>query len=324
MRLDDLAHQRTLDSTNLLAAIDALPEAVAAAWTAGAALPLPDYWRGARQVLLAGMGPAALAVEMAKTRLVGVCPAVVLAWHDFDVPSAVSPETLVLALSTEGDDEETVSAALAAEQRGAAVVALTRGGELAKVARANGWIVGDVMTDGRAQTAAGPLADLSTEVAGAAEAMRRQQAALGAASPVGRNPAKRMAGQLMDRLPLIFAAAPLAPVAQHWKNQINLLAKAPAAAEQVPAMDHHAIAGTLHPEALISKYMVLVLRSTLAHPRAQWLADQTREIYMTAGFNTDAVEGTGATPLAHMLTAMHYGDYAAFYLAMCYGVDPSV
>jgi glucose/mannose-6-phosphate isomerase len=24
-----------------------------------------------------------------------------------------------------------------------------------------------------------------------------------------------------------------------------------------------------------------------------------------------------------MLTALHYGDYVAYYLAMCYGVDPT-
>jgi glucose/mannose-6-phosphate isomerase len=44
---------------------------------------------------------------------------------------------------------------------------------------------------------------------------------------------------------------------------------------------------------------------------------------MTAGFNTDAIEGVGRSPLAHMLTALHYGDYVAYYLALCYGVDPS-
>ena len=28
--------------------------------------------------------------------------------------------------------------------------------------------------------------------------------------------------------------------------------------------------------------------------------------------------------LAHMLTALHYGDYMSFYLAICYGADPSL
>ena len=44
---------------------------------------------------------------------------------------------------------------------------------------------------------------------------------------------------------------------------------------------------------------------------------------MTAGFNTDAIEASGDGPLAHLFTSLHYGDYAAYYLAIANGVDPS-
>jgi len=337
MDLDDAGYRRNLDASNLLAAIDMLPDSITAAWAAGSALEWPERWRGVRQVVLAGMGPAAVAAEIVAERLRGICSVPVITWQDFEMPRAVNADTLVIALSPEGDEEEVASAAVAAEAQGAMVAALTRGGELAATAQANGWPVDDVSPNVRDQTAAGPLAvgvlgalarlglcpDLTSEVADAAEALRQQQEHLSAEAPVTSNPAKRMAGQLMDRVPLIFAAAPLASIARHWQSQINVMAKAPAMAESVPAMDHHTIVGTMHPEALISKYMVVALRSTFTHPRAQWMADQTRQVYLTSGFNTDAVEGTGATPLAHVLTALHYGEYAAYYLAMCYGADPS-
>ena len=337
MDLDDTGYRRNLDSTNLMAAIGALPGSISAAWAAGQAVDWPERWHGARHIVLAGMGPAAMAAEIAAERLRGICSAAVLTWHNFEMPRAVNAESLVIVLSPEGDDEEAVSAAVAAEEQGADVAALTRGGELAATAQANGWPVDDVIPDVRGQAAAGPLAvgvlgalarlrlcpDLTGEVADSAEALREQQEQLRAEAPVTSNPAKRMAGQLMDRVPLIFAAAPLAPIARHWKSQINVMAKAPAMAETVPAMDHSTIAGTVHPEGLISKFMVVALRSTFTHPRAQWMVDQTRQVYLTAGFNTDAVEGTGATPLAHMLTALHYGEYAAYYLALCYEADPS-
>ena len=38
----------------------------------------------------------------------------------------------------------------------------------------------------------------------------------------------------------------------------------------------------------------------------------------------DSVEAAGPSRLAHLLTCLHYGDYVAFYLAICYGVDPSL
>jgi glucose/mannose-6-phosphate isomerase len=338
MNLDDLDHLQALDAAGLLTAIDTLPDQVAAAWAAGSRLTLPDPWREVRQVVLTGLGPAAVAAELAAARLAMVGTVPVLVWRDFAVPAFVGPHTLVLALSPDGEDEEIVDAARTAHQSGAAVLAVTGGGELAGAARTHNWRTIDLMASIPAQLVAAPLAvgllavlarlglgpHLNEEAAGAVQALRDQLVHLRAQSPVAQNPAKRMAGQLMDRVPYIFAAEPLTTVARHWKTQINLLAKAPAVCDAVPEMDHNTIAGTLYPESLVSKHMVLELRSSLAHPRAQWLADQTRTVFMTAGFNTDAIDAAGDSPLAHMLTAVHYGDYAAFYLAMCYGVDPKI
>jgi glucose/mannose-6-phosphate isomerase len=69
--------------------------------------------------------------------------------------------------------------------------------------------------------------------------------------------------------------------------------------------------------------MALWLRAPSYSPRSARRAEAVRELYMTSGFNTDVIDGVGNAPLAHMLTALHYGDYTAYYLAMCYGVDPT-
>ena len=44
---------------------------------------------------------------------------------------------------------------------------------------------------------------------------------------------------------------------------------------------------------------------------------------MLEGVNTDSVDATGDTPLAHQWTALLFGDYVAFYLAMAYEIDPT-
>jgi glucose/mannose-6-phosphate isomerase len=170
---------------------------------------------------------------------------------------------------------------------------------------------------------AGLVPDKSADVAEAVAAMKTQQASLRADSPVKGNPAKRLAGQILNRLGAVVASDYLAPVARRWKGQMGEVGKAVALFDELPEMDHNAVVGTLFPEPLISKFMVLFLRSSHDHPRNRRRADVTREIYMTAGFNTDAIEAAGQSPLAHMLTALHYGDYVTYYLAMAYGVDPT-
>ena len=44
---------------------------------------------------------------------------------------------------------------------------------------------------------------------------------------------------------------------------------------------------------------------------------------MLEGLNTDFIDAAGDTRLAHQWTALHFGDYTAYYLAMAYEVDPT-
>ena len=44
---------------------------------------------------------------------------------------------------------------------------------------------------------------------------------------------------------------------------------------------------------------------------------------MLEGLNADRYTAKGDSPIAHIWTALHFGDYMAYYLAMAYGVDPT-
>ena len=152
--------------------------------------------------------------------------------------------------------------------------------------------------------------------------MRSQQANLQAEIPVVRNPAKRLAGQLMQRWVMIFGADVLEPVARRWKTQINELAKAWAQFELLPEADHNALAGLQQPEQGLSNTMALFLRAPSYHPRNLLRTELTKQAYMLEGLNTDFYDAQGETSLAHQWTALHFGDYMAYYLAMLYEMIP--
>jgi glucose/mannose-6-phosphate isomerase len=337
MNLDDLSHLRAVDAQDFLRDVDGLPDQVALAWDLAQSYALPDSLRDVQQVIMAGMGGSAIggALAQAYAAAAGRVPITLL--HDYGLPTWAGPRTLVIACSHSGDTEETLSASQAALAGGAQLLAITRGGKLAALAEAAGQPVWRFEHAGQPRAAVGYsllltlgvlarlglIPDPAQDVAGAVAAMRAQQQQLRAEVPVTRNPAKRLAGQFIGRVPLVFGADHLAPVARRWKNQINEVAKALAVCDELPEMDHNAVAGTLYPERLIEKHLALFLRSSFEHPRNARRAEVTREIYMTAGFNTDAIAAVGPSRLAHMLTSLHYGDYTAFYLAIGYGVDPS-
>jgi glucose/mannose-6-phosphate isomerase len=157
----------------------------------------------------------------------------------------------------------------------------------------------------------------------AVTALKTQQAGLGVESPVSRNPAKRLAGQLMGRLVTVFAAGQLVPVARHWKTQINQLAKSIAQFEALPEADYGALQGASMPEAILLHSMALFLRAPSDQRQNRLRSNLTRRALMLEGVNTDFMDARGESPLAHLWTLTHIGDYIAFYLAAAYGIDPT-
>jgi glucose/mannose-6-phosphate isomerase len=258
--------------------------------------------------------------------------------RDYGLPAwASGSETLVVASSHSGNTEETLSAYQQAREAGCSRLALSTGGRLAQLAEADGAPVWRFEHRGQPRAAVGfsfglLLAALErlglaspqeALVREAAVEMRRQQEVIGADSPTAKNPAKRMAGQLVGRYVTIFGAGILAPVARRWKGQLNEVAKAWGQFEYLPEADHNTLAGVLNPEDLLPRMMALFLTAVSDHPRNRLRTNLTRQAFMLEGINTDIISVQGGQPLAEQWTGLHFGDYMAYYLAMAYGVDPT-
>ncbi len=337
MNLDDTQAFQQLDRQDMWGFIDGLPQQLQLAWQTGLKYSLPG-WNDLQQVVVCGMGGSAIGADLLAAYAVLQGRAPVYVHRDYDLPAwAHGPETLVIASSHSGNTEETLSSFAAAQRRRCTILAVTTGGQLAQKAQAARVPVWLFEHHGQPRSAVGfsfglllaaltrlqLMPDPASDLAGAIEAMQAQQADLSADVPAAHNLAKRIAGQLVGRYTTVLGAGLLAPVARRWKGQISEIAKAWGQFEFLPEADHNTLAGLLQPEALLSQMMVLFLTAEGDHPRNQLRSELTRRIFMTEGFNTDSVEGRGATPLAQMWTLLHLGDYVAYYLAMAYGVDPT-
>ena len=337
MNLDDLSRFKELDRKDMLSEIDGLPDQLQSAWDLGRRLPLGEI-SNIRLLVVAGMGGSAIGADLLAAFIAPMAAVPVLVWRDYDLPAcALDEQALVVASSHSGNTEETLSAFEAAVESAAQVVAITTGGQLARQAEKWGVPLWQFSHAGQPRAAVGYsfglllglvnrlglVPDLEGEVEAAVAAMRSQQQKLRAEVPVVENPAKRMAGQLVGRWPAIIGSEHLAPVARRWRTQIAELAKALAQFESLPEADHNMVAGVVHPEALFGASMVLFLQGDTLHPRNRLRTQVTREVMMVEGFNTDIIQAQGETRLAQQWTALHFGDYTAYYLAMAYGVDPT-
>jgi glucose/mannose-6-phosphate isomerase len=336
MNLDDIASFKVLDPQNMLGEIDSLPGQLQSAWELGQQLPLPDS-QGISRILISGMGGSAIGADLLAAYIAPACQVPVIVHRDYDLPAwARGSQTLVIASSHSGNTEETLAVFAAAIQAQCRLLAICTGGELEQSATALHLPVWKFTHAGQPRAAVGfsfglllaafarmgLIPDPEKELHEAIASMRSQQVTLRADVPVAQNPAKRMAGQLVGRWINVYGSGILAPVARRWKGQVNELAKAGAGFEFLPEADHNALAGLENP-AILMQTITLFLRAPSDHPRNHLRADLTRHGFMVAGLNTDVYNAHGESRLAHLWTALHFGDYLAYYLAMAYGMDPT-
>jgi glucose/mannose-6-phosphate isomerase len=336
MILDQWEKFQEIDAGDMLAEIDGLPDQLKNAWILGQDMPLQKP-EGIRNIVLAGMGGSAIGADMLQALASPEIRIPITVWRNYDLPAFVGQDSLIITSSHSGNTEETLSAFDQALHAGGRIIAMTTGGELTIRAKSAGVPLWQFEHVGQPRAAVGFsfglllaaisrmgwLQDPTDELEGAVKAMRDQQLSLGAKVPVVQNPAKRVAGQLMDRWPTVIGADFLAPVARRWRTQISEIAKAVSQFEEIPEADHNLVAGVHNPEELIPKMMVIFLRASHYHSRNILRTDVTREVLMVEGFNTDVYEAQGGSRLAQQWTALHFGDYVSFYLAMSYRVDPS-
>lgn len=336
MNLDDIDTFRRLDRQRVIEQIDRLPESLREGWERGLSLPLPVF-EGLQGIVLAGVGAEAVSADLFNVYASPYCAIPLLVHSDYDLPAWVrGPQVLVIAVSHLGDTEETLAAFEQAQSRGCRGLALTTGGKLASIAQAGaaslwlyelpgqpnqavGYLFGLLLA---AFYRAGLIPDPSTEIHETLRELESQRASLRSEIPVAHNPAKRMAGQMVGRIAVIYGADSMAPVARRWKSQINELSKAWGHFEVLPDADHSSPAGLNHPDAALSQVMVLFITARGNHPQNQVRLDFTRQIFMTQGINTDTLQVRGESRMAQIWTALQFGDYSAYYLAMACGEDP--
>jgi glucose/mannose-6-phosphate isomerase len=336
MNLDDSKSFVKLDPQNMLGEIDNLPRQLQSAWEQGQASEIIKTSEASR-VVIAGMGGSAIGADLLAAYIAPVCKLPVFVHRDYGLPAwAQGPQTLVIASSHSGYTEETLDAFDVAVKAGCRILAICTGGELEQRAIAHSIPVLKFSHAGQPRAAVGfsfglllavftrmgLVPDPEKELLEAVADMRSQQETVRADVPLAQNPAKRLAGQLVGCWVNVYGSGMLAPVARRWKTQMNEIAKAGAGFEALPEADHNALAGLKNPPVL-RQTMALFLRAPSDHPRNQLRTELTHHGFMIEGLNTDVYHANGESPLAHVWTALHFGDYLAYYLAMSYEVDPT-
>jgi glucose/mannose-6-phosphate isomerase len=337
MNLDDIHVLNAIDSLDMLGEINRLPEQLNLGWEAEGSLPkgkTGDY----KAILIGGMGGSAIGADLLATYIAPFCKIPVYVHRNYGLPAWVDgSDVLVIASSHSGNTEETLNVFQQAILRQCSVLSVCTGGELEAKAIENHVPIWKFSHTGQPRGAAGFSFSILLKILFLAKLipnqdkiiketyalMKEQQEELIYSVPVAQNSAKKLAGQFLGRHISIFGSDYLTPVSRRWKTQINEIAKTWASFEFLPEADHNTAAGNVYPEEAISKLFAFFLNAPTDHPRNQLRSKITRESFLVAGVNTDSYLARGQNPMPNMWTALHFGDYVSYYLAIAYGVDPT-
>jgi len=280
-------------------------------------------------VAVAGMGGSGISARIVRGLLFDKLSIPSFVCNDYDIPAAVTPKTLFVAISYSGNTEETLSAFAQAEARGCRVIAITSGGELGRLASKRAYPVLSVPGGMPPRAALGYLFSnllvtlerlgvCRSQQRGIEEAVRlmreKRKAWLGRA----RTMAKHMAG----RLPIVYSTSRLLDaVADRWRCQLNENAGVLCHTNSLPEHNHNEIVGMGHPEHPGRQNVVVALLDRETHPRTRFRLESVLDIAGRSFELAMRVESAGRSRVARVFSLITLGDFVSVELARLEGKD---
>ncbi len=307
-----------------------------------------------RSVVVAAAGASRHVGSVLEAVAGASCPVPVVRADGFALPGWVGPLDLVVVVGGQTPPEETWALADESARRGCRLLAVAPAeGPLAEAARRARGVLVPVHRSGRPSRAdlwarAVPLllaADAMGLAAVPMDALERAADRLdetaercGPAVDPLDNPAKSLALQLIESLPLLWASGDVAAMpARRFADRIAVDAGLPAVADELPAAGHAAAAlldGALRPheddffrdrvdEGGGARPRVVVVRDAEEDPRVALRREQLAAIAASGGVAWTEVVAAPGHPVERLAELVSTTDFAATYLALVHGTDPS-
>lgn len=326
---------RVLDESKMYPLLLALGDHWERGSAIGAGATLPDTLRGARNIVWTGMGGSAIGGDLLYGAVEKELRVPFVVNRDYELPSFVGKETLVVAVSYSGNTEETLSAFEEALERGAKVLGVASGGELAERAREKDIpflrVPGGMMPRCGVMFLVAPLLRVFTRLGYLPEARLRpaeqetHQLLREIAVEYGTETSFpfALAKELVGAFPILYAPNYLEAAAIRWREQFAENAKVLASHHLVPEMNHNEIEGWFSPSAVLEQTHVLFLRDAGEPAPLRDRIEATAEILTPYARGVTFLWTRGESLMARLFSLVALADFTTYYLALLNGVDPT-
>ncbi|NGP89783.1 bifunctional phosphoglucose/phosphomannose isomerase [Fodinibius halophilus] len=282
-----------------------------------------------------GMGGSASGGELIQAYVYDECPYPVEITRHYKIPGWVDENTLVVACSFSGNTEETLTALVAARDKGAQSIVVTSGGELMLKAAKEDIDYIKLPGGVESRTAIGyifiPLYRIMQYLGIINESeqiLNETQQFLADENELYSNPedneALNLAHDIKDTLPIFYSdAVTLQPVCLWWQNQFQQNAKTLAYSNTLPEMTHNEIVGWERVVHLTGRLSVIILKDKDDSPRVQRRMQIVEELIEDQTASLHIINSRGPNYLSRIFSLIQMADWTSFYLAMLSNIDPT-
>jgi len=288
-------------------------------------------------IVYLGMGGSAIAGDILNEILFDHLPVPMQVVRGYESPFYCSKKSLVIVSSYSGNTEETLRSVEKASKHGAKIIAVTSGGELAKMAKKNKWKLICLPEGFPPRQAFGYLffpvlhllqkfvtdPALDEQIGNLIKHVCSQVMRSDEHAAEGKSLPREVAYKLHNKIPIIYSMEPyLKSVAYRWRTQLNENAKSMAFNHAIPEMNHNEIVGWEMHEQLVKDMIVIFLESDLYPQRIKTRIILTKQILRDKGIEVIEVYGEGDSILENAISLICLGDWISYYLALLYEKDP--
>lgn len=135
---------------------------------------------------------------------------------------------------------------------------------------------------------------------------------------------KKLAQELRDCVPVIYASTRNGPIAYTWKITFNETGKIPAFSNVFPEMNHNEMTGfDVFPrtQRLSERFSFIFLTDDKDDERVKHRMKIVQEFYAQRGLPVRRIPITGASAWIKIFSSLLLADWAAYYTAEAYGVE---
>jgi glucose/mannose-6-phosphate isomerase len=289
------------------------------------------------KVVIAGMGGSALAALLTKAWVEEWLKIPLEVVREYELPTYVDKDTLVISSSYSGNTEETLACLDQAGELSAQRAIIAAGGKLIEQADANK--IAHVKIPGGLQPRMAVLFNLKAlvallvhfgvvssemldEVASTGDWLKTESDQWLPTVPIDKNYAKELALLAVGKSPVFYGGRLTGPVAYKWKISWNENAKNVSFWNVYPETNHNEFIGwSSHP--VDKPFTVFDLKSSFEHPRILKRFEITDRLLSGLRPKATPVELVGDTPLRQLLWGSILADFVSIYVAILNGVDPT-